>query len=236
MFLASANLISAFSRRHSGNMSLVYGDTADSLKNRKTFLSGLGIDYRELVCAKQVHAANTAYIRLIDKGRGALLYETSLDNTDAFITDKKNVPLAIFTADCLSVFLYDPKNNAIGLVHAGWRSSREEITFKAVQLMKEKFNTLPEDLRAGLGPCIRKCCYEVGEEFKKFFPGALIKKGERYFLDLIEINRKQLLISGAKDANIFDSRICTSCQNKNFFSYRKEAKACGRIMSVVMLK
>jgi len=231
------NLLCAFSTRILGNMSLSYGDTGNALENRKNFLVSLGIDYQNLVCTKQVHGSLTRYIREIDLGKGALFYDNAISDTDALITDKKNVPLSIFTADCLSVFLYAPKTPSIGLVHAGWRSSKENITAKTVQLMQEKFNAKVEDLYAGFGPAIRDCCFEVEGEFTDFFePEYLIKRDGRYYLDLAGINKKQLLAQGVKDKNIFDSKICTSCRNEEFFSYRKEGIGCGRMMSVIMLK
>lgn len=230
------DLLCTFSTRISGNMSLFYGDTSGALENRKNFLKGLGIDYRDLVCLKQVHGSMARYAREMDTGKGALSYDNAISDTDAIITDKKNVPLSIFTADCLSVFLYDPKTPSIGLVHAGWRSSKEAVTVKAVQLMQKEFNTKVEDLYAGFGPAIRDCCYEAGKGLTEYFSSEyLVKRDGRYYLDLSGINRKQLLAQGVKDKNIFDSKICTACRNEEFFSYRKEGISCGRMMSVMML-
>jgi YfiH family protein len=234
--LPDLNLICAFSLRTFGNMSLLYGDIKNALNNRNNFLGCLGIDYKDLVCARQVHGSFIKYVQETDRGKGALSYDTAVANTDAFITDQKNLPLAIFTADCLSIFLYDTQNNSIGLIHAGWRSSQEKIVAKTIQLMQGKFNTQTKDLYIGFGPAIRSCCYEVGEDFKQLFSGELIQRNGHYYLDLLTINKIQLLDLGVKETNIFDSKICTSCQNKTFFSYRKDGKSCGRMMSVVMLK
>jgi len=234
--LIEDKLICAFSSRPFRNMSLFYGDTKDSLNNRKYFLEDLGIDYRDLVCAKQIHSGNIRYVKEIDKGRGALSYEDSVPDTDAFITDRKFVPLAVFTADCLSIFLYDPRKPAIGLVHAGWRSTKEQIARRALALMQEEFSSRPLDMYAAFGPAIRSCCYEVGREFEDFFPGDVIKKENNYYLDLLSLNKKQLLDSGLSLDKIFDPQICTSCSNNGFFSFRREGKSCGRIMSVAMLK
>jgi YfiH family protein len=211
----NSGIVCTFSNRHHGNMSLFYGDTATSLDNRKKFLTGLGIDWLNLVCAKQVHGAHVDCIEEKDKGRGALKDTNSIPDTDAFITDKKNIPLAIFTADCLSVFLYEPQKEVAGLVHAGWRSTQEKILFETIKLMQEKFNIETKYLIAGFGPGIRECCYEV---------------------NLLNLNKEQLFSLGVSEANIFDSQICTACQNKEYFSYRKEGSSCGRMMSVIMLK
>jgi YfiH family protein len=217
-------------------MSFIYGDTKGSLKNRQDFLSALGIDYQDLVCAKQVHKSQIRYVKEDDKGKGALSYDTAFNDTDALITDKKRLPLAIFTADCLPISLYDPKTSAIGLIHAGWRSTQENIARHAVQLIQEKFNSRPEDLYVGFAPAIRQCCYEVKSELNNLFADELIEKDGSYYLDLVGLNKKQLLGSGIKEEHILDCQICTSCQNKNFFSYRREGKNCGRMMSVIMLK
>lgn len=232
---SNANLISAYSRRSFGNMSLFYGDTSKALGNREAFLSGLGIDYKALVCARQVHSDCVICITEKDKGRGALSYEDSIPDTDAFVTDKKNIPLAIFTADCLSIFLYDAARPAIGIVHAGWRSTKKGIAVRAVKLMQELFSTCPEKLSVGFGPAIRSCCYEVARDFNKEFSSGIIKKNKRYFLDLAMLNRDGLLGLGVKEENIFDSNICTFCRNDEFFSFREEGNSCARTMSVIML-
>jgi YfiH family protein len=171
-----------------------------------------------------------------DKGKGALLYEDAISGTDALITDRKNIPLTVFTADCLSIFLYDPLTPAIGLVHAGWRSTKEGIASKAVRLMKEKFNTDLSRLVAAFGPNIQNCCYGVGEEFKDYFGVYVREEGGKYYFDLSGFNRKQLWAAGVNEANIFDYGVCTCCNYNEFFSYRREKEYCGRMISVIMLK
>lgn len=230
------NLIIAFSTRRHGNMSLYHGDTSEALDNRRSFLSSLGIDYRDLVCARQIHGANIRYVTEKDKGSGANAYGGSLADVDGLITDKKNIPIAVFTADCLSVFIYDPKTPSIGMVHSGWRSSKENIVPKTIKLMQDKFNVDPKNLYAGFGSSIRGCCYEVSKEFKAYFPEDLIEKEGKFHLDLASVNKRQLINAGLKKENIFPPQVCTFCHNEEFFSYRKEGMACGRMMSVMMLK
>jgi len=234
--LFASEIVSGFSLRHSGNMSLYYADTKDSLENRRIFLENLGIDYQTLVCTQQQHGSRVKIVKKTDKGRGALSYATAISDTDGLVTEEKNLPLAIFTADCLSVFLYDSNNKSIGLVHAGWRSSKENIVVKTLKIMQEGFNTRSEDVYAAFGPAIRSCCYEVGQDFKDIFPSDLIEKDGRLYLDLVKINKKQLLDCGLKDTNIFDLNLCTFCRSADLFSYRKEGPSCGRMMSVMMLR
>lgn len=229
-------LLCAISGRKQKNMSLFYGNVEDSLEHRREFLAELGIDYRDLVCAQQVHGNNVAYIQEKDLGRGALTYASALENTDALITDKKNIPLAIFTADCLSVFIYDPIAPAVGLVHAGWRSTKLEIVKNTIMLMQKKFASQANQLYVMFGPAIRSCCYEVGKEFNDFFSFGLQHKHGRFYLDLASLNLKQAQDAGVLVQNIFDCGLCTCCRNEEFFSYRKESKDCGRLISVMMLK
>lgn len=205
-------------------------------KNRKEFLNKLGINYRNLVCVKQPHKSKIVVVGKNHKGKGALSRKNAIAGADGLITNKRKIPLAVFTADCLSVFLFCLKTKTIGLVHAGWRGSKEEIIKKAIFLMKKRFGSRARDIIAALGPAIRSCCYEVSEEFRKHFDKGLIKINNRLFLDLIGINKNQLMASGIKRRNIIDSKICTSCQNTKFFSYRKEKNKAGRMMSVAMIK
>lgn len=233
--ISDGKVAASFSSRHSNNMSLHHGDTSRALDSRRDFLGNLGIDYKELVCAKQCHASNIKYAVEEDRGKGAFEYEASIEATDAFITDKKNLPLAVFTADCLSVFLYDPITPAIGLVHAGWRSSKEKLAQKTIKQMQAKFNTKPSSLYVGFGPSIRNCCCEVAENFNDFFPQEVSLRQGRYYLDLAKVNKRQAQEAGVKETNIKDCRICTVCSNDDFFSFRREGERCGRMLSVIML-
>lgn len=233
--LSAGRISCGYSNRWFGNMSLCYGSTAGALDNRKGFLGGLGLDYRQLVCGQQVHASAVRYATEPDRGRGSLGYDSAFPGTDGFVTDKKDVPLAIFTADCLSVFLYDPNTPAVGLLHAGWRSTRDNICGEGIKKMQDLFGTDPKAVYAAFGPAIRDCCYEVSQEFGDYFPHAVFPRGRSLYLNLAFVNRSQLIASGVKDANIFDSGGCTYCGGDNFFSYRKEGASCGRMMSVIML-
>lgn len=217
-------------------MSLCYGDTKNSLKNRENFLSGLGINYRDLICAKQVHGKNVKYLTQANKGSGALDYDSSVMDTDGFITDKKGIPIAILTADCLSVFIYDPARPAVAILHAGWRSTEKNICAEGIRVMQDKFKSQAHRLLVGFGSSIRSCCFEVEDDFKSNFPFGLIQRGGRIFMDIALINQGQLINCGVQEKNIFDPKACTYCDNENYFSFRKEADKSGRMISVIMLR
>ena len=230
-----SGVISAFSRRQDGNMSLCFGDIADSLNNRKKFLLEAGIDYKKLICAKQMHGNNIQVVIQAHAGSGVAEYESSIADTDGFVTDQKNLAIAIFTADCLSIFIYDPKRPAIAVLHAGWRSTEKNIAQAGVNRMQRELGSQPEDLLVGFGPAIRACCFEVEKDFKSNFAFGLINRGGRVYMDIALINRRQLMDCGVQDKNIFDPALCTF-SDPDFFSFRKEAQLAGRMISVCMLK
>ena len=163
---------------------------------------------------------------------------------DAIITNEKNVPLLILTADCVPVVLVDKVNKAVGLVHAGWRGTYGKICSETLQSMKENYNTNPEDVVAIIGPSIGKCCYEVSydlvEKFSALLPNADEKiyeiRDEKYYLDLWEINTQILKEFGVLKSNIINMNICTSCNCNRFFSYRKHDKTTNRIGTFIEIK
>jgi len=88
---------------------------------------------------------------------------------DGLLTATPGLLLAIQTADCLPVILVDPKSRAVGVFHAGWRGTVKRIVEKGVGEMQRRFSCTPRDLKAAIGPGIRGCCYEVGEEVREKF-------------------------------------------------------------------
>ena len=224
--------LAAFSR---GRLNLSAQDNTGFKENRKLFLEKLNINFEHLVCLQQAHGNRVFVASLEDKGKGSFSYDSAIAGYDAIITREKGLPLAVLTADCLSVFLYDPISKAAGVVHAGWRGTKENIVLEAISAMRRVFSTLPQDLICALGPALRSCCYEVGKEFKDYLSQNVTDRKGKIFLDNIGANYKQLIKAGLLKENIVDSGICTSCENEDFFSYRKEGKGAGRLMSVVML-
>jgi polyphenol oxidase len=224
----------AFSRGADGNMSFTTGDTSQTAQNRERFLGGLAIDHRALVLPRQVHGVRIAVAGREHRGRGALSAETALDGTDALVTKECGLPLGVQTADCLPVFVFDPRTPSAGIVHAGWRGTRERIAAKTVELMAKEFGADPRHMRCVFGPAIRQCCYEVGEDLAGFFPRSVIRDARGLRFDLCKENRLQLTEAGIPAENISDCRVCTCC-NADLFSFRREGAACGRLLSVIML-
>ncbi|MGL5347322.1 MAG: peptidoglycan editing factor PgeF [Peptostreptococcaceae bacterium] len=163
---------------------------------------------------------------------------------DALITNVKNVPLLVFTADCVPIAIIDKKNKAIGVVHAGWRGTYDKIVQKTLEQMKIRYNTKASDVVCVIGPSIGPCCYEVSEELVEKFNTNLTNSGEKfyiikdnkYFLDLWKINEYLLKSSEICKENIINLNLCTSCKADEFHSYRKHKQTPKRIGMIVQIK
>jgi len=154
---------------------------------------------------------------------------------DAIVTNKKDVAIMIRTADCLPIFIFDPKLEVIGLVHAGWKGTKKKVVINALKYMQKRFKTHTKDLRVLIGPSIHVCCYEVSAKFSKDFPRDILKRKGRYYLDLNKANINQLVASGVQRRYIKDSKECTCC-NKNSYSYRRQGQKAGRMAAIMMIK
>jgi len=206
------------------------GDQSSLTEAQKEYLqNGFGNDVPEPMMIRQVHGD-----KVIVADEAWLAGRTDIEEADGIITNLLNVPLAVRTADCLPVFLCDPVRAVIGLVHAGWKGSRQKIVRRAVELMMERQGSEPGTLQAAFGPAIGPCCYEVGEEFKDSFPEAVPTRDGHCYLDLPQVNAAQLRAVGILEKNIHRSGICTCC-DQNYFSYRRDGKAAGRMISMMML-
>jgi len=137
-------------------------------RNREAFLRKVGGGTRSrkdvslwpIVTLRQIHSD---IIRHIESAPEEPL------TGDGMITRAPGLLLAIQTADCLPVIIVDPKSHAVGVFHAGWRGTLKRIVEKGVGEMIRCFGSRPRDLKAAIGPGIRNCCYEVGEEVRTKF-------------------------------------------------------------------
>ncbi len=153
---------------------------------------------------------------------------------DALLENTPGLLVAVKTADCIPLLLVDPVHRAVAAVHAGWRGTARNIGAHAVSAMAAAFGTQPGDLHAAVGPGIGKCCYQVGpdvaSEFSEYEEG-LCDSAQPVFLDLGQINRRQLAACGVGISRIYLSGLCTKC-NPDFHSFRRDKQDAGRMLSV----
>ncbi|MDS0524966.1 peptidoglycan editing factor PgeF [Clostridium sp. SHJSY1] len=160
---------------------------------------------------------------------------------DALITDVKNSIIGVFTADCVPVILVDEELGAVAAIHSGWKGTFNSITKNTIRKMEEEFGVIPKNIKAYIGPHIRKCCYEVSEELKeKFIREKNIKESILFDgrnLSLEECILKDLRECGVKEENINCLGLCTHCSKKfKLFSYRASNGDYGRLFSFVLIK
>lgn len=194
----------------------------------------LGFRLPGVLTVRQVHG-NKVIIAARTATRRPASLPAKLEDADGILTDRPGLAIAVRTADCLSVFLYDPLHEVIGLVHAGWRGTQQRIMTQAVALIRKQWGSNPKDLLVAFGPAIRSCCYQVGAPFLEHFPKETVKRKQGYFFDLPEANKNQLVGAGVGAANIMDCAVCTCC-DPTCFSYRRERESAGRMISIMMLK
>ena len=155
---------------------------------------------------------------------------------DALITNETDRSIGIRTADCVPILLLDSQIRAVGAVHAGWRGTAAGVVRRAIEKMAANFGSAPANIYAAIGPCIRDCCYEVGievaQQFVPHFPEWEQVRTSRT-VDLPEANRRQMEQAGLNRHQIFDCKLCTACQNQEFFSYRREPENSGRMMAAI---
>ncbi len=153
---------------------------------------------------------------------------------DAILTGRKGVLIGVQVADCVPVLLFDKEKSVIGAVHAGWRGTSAGILKKTINAMKESFGASAEDILVALGPSIRQCCYNVGDEVKDAVhmatgeDGYFFKRDEKYLIDLSNANRIQALSAGVLEKNIWQSEECTFCKPAKFHSFRYAKDRAGR--------
>lgn len=157
---------------------------------------------------------------------------------DALVTAETGVGLTLRTADCLPILaIARGSRMAVGAAHAGWRGTRQEIAHSWILSLCESARALPENVWVFLGPAIRPCCYEVGEEFGGYFDPAFLDRaanGKRR-LDLAAANRAGLERAGVPAHHIHDFGFCTHCADGRFHSYRKDRNEAGRNISWIYL-
>ena len=204
-------------------------------KNIEKVCKKIGCNKKNLILLDQVHSNIVHNVNRVTKKKL---------KGDSLITGKKGIALGILTADCAPVFIYDPINNLISALHAGWKGAFKQIISKTIKKFKIKGSNL-NDLIVVIGPCISKNNYEVKKDFLNKF---IVKeksnknffnyKNNKIFFSLNDFIKKSFLDLGIKNIEIIKKD--TYILSNNFFSARRSLKKklndYGRNISVIMIK
>lgn len=223
----STKVSELFSEPFHFNMSLSVGDDEKRVReNRKLFAQELNLKTEQIVYQKQIHSDIITYVE-----SGGTYGES-----DALITDKPNVGLAISSADCSAVFIYDSIKHVIAGIHSGWRGTQKQIVAKTMQYLRREFSCSPNNLFAYIAPAISQKNYEVGKEVAEQFDEKYLKvKGDKFLLDVTANNYDMLREYGIPETNIEKSDLCSFEDDKLLHSYRREGAKSGRALGIIAM-
>lgn len=225
------------------NLGFHRGDDDNAVKeNYHRLCEAIGVRAEDIVMSAQTHTTNIVNVTAADRGRG-ITRERGYTDVDGLITDEPNVVLCTHYADCVPLFFADPVRHVIATSHGGWRGTVGGMAQKTVQRMVSDYGCRAENILAGIGPSIGKCCFEVDapvyDEFAKlpFFDSVYFTAdgGGKYHIDLWEVNRRFLLDSGVKAKNITVTDLCTRCHPDVLWSHRYTGGQRGSLAALIAL-
>jgi polyphenol oxidase len=244
-FLGRYGLFCGFTSRNTGfsqspydSLNLAYhvGDDRETVgRNRRILLKKILNLEGCLYSARQVHGNSVIEVRENIKHLDGDIGQ----DADGLMTGCIDVPVMVMGADCMLMVFADIKKRAVCAVHAGWKGTQEGMAARALETFSTRFGSGRDSIMVFIGPGIRQCCYEVGDDLvlgfagKKGAGGSITCRSGRRFLDLAGLNRRQAQDFGILPENIFDTGICTCCSSQ-YFSYRRE-KVTGRQAAVAMV-
>ncbi len=192
---------------------------------------------KEIFLVKQNHSNKFIFI-----GKNSKMKNRSI-NADAIITEKKNFPIAVLTADCAPILIFDKKKKIVAAIHAGWKGAYKGIIQKVVKFMFNK-GCKKKDIITAIGPCIKVENYEVQNKFKNMFIKKdkknitfFKKKRKRTYFNLSNYIKRQFKLYQIKNIDILN--IDTFNTKNNFFSARRSLKQnhsdYGRNISIIVI-
>jgi YfiH family protein len=218
------------------NVGGTVGDDSKRVRaNRNLSLQALGCDPSTVFDVWQVHGADVAYAAAPRPD------SESVRQADIILTDKPNVTLYMRFADCVPIMVHDPRRGVVGVAHAGWKGTVQDVAASMVNAMREQYGSNPSDLVAGIGPSIGPDHYEIGpdviaqvrQKFGEEAQQVLPSYDGKIHFDLWKTNK--LLLERAGIGIIEVAGICTACNMQDWFSHRAEKGRTGRFGALITL-
>lgn len=251
-FIQTGGVAHGFSTRLGGvslppweslNLGRSRGDNPEFVKeNHLRFSRAIGSDVDGVILCQQVHSD---VVRVVtEEDRLSHLYDLNNFEADAMVTNCPGLVLTVFYADCIPVLLYDPRKQAIGAVHSGWRGTALGIVRRAVETMAAQYDSAPEDILAAIGPGICPRCFETHVDVPEAMNEALGMDAwpfiyplseEKYGIDLKGLIALQLEKAGLNPAHIDCSDLCTACHPEEFWSHRRLGEDRGNQAAMIQL-
>ena len=224
------------------NLGMNRGDDPEKVtENWRLFLTACDIHQNDFVCGAQVHGTNV-HVATRENLRPAF-GPGKLIEADGYVTKEPDVPIAIFTADCVPILLEDAKNNVIGAVHAGWRGAVSDIEKSAIDKMLD-LGADVQNIHIAIGPAIDSCCFEVGPEVAEGIESLLKEDAKafitekpdgKYMVNLRGAVKKRFIQLDVGSENIELVGECTMCHPEKYWSHRYTKGIRGSQASVISL-
>lgn len=227
----SSNLI--FRR---GSILAYFGDKGndyESIRVRKGFyIENTRIPFVNMIFPEQIHSSRVVLADPIIAYCRDMSSPLYLPECDAVISSKRGFYLAVLTADCVPVLLYDGKKRVIAAVHSGREGTKGNIVGEAIEMMVEHYDSDSNDISMLIGPGISARNYEVSPEIFSEFTAETKVEQEQPYIDLKKVVKHQASSRGVKQ--IEDVSICTY-DNPLYHSYRRD-KTKQRQVSLIGLR
>ena len=228
------------------NLAFGRGDDEKTVfENLSVFANAVGFDAKRIISVPQIHSNIVKCVTDDHAGNG--YYKPHGFSCDGYVTTEKHLPIGVKTADCVPILLEARNDNddviAISAVHAGWRGTADKIVQNAVEKLCS-LGAKSENIYVAIGPCIDKCCYEVGNDFaeqiqRKLGEGyknkyVLIKESGSLWANLKGMNVSILTSIGVPLQNIDVCSYCTCCNEELFYSHRRQKGMRGAHLNVIV--
>jgi YfiH family protein len=213
------------------------GDSRENVvENRKKIFECIERPVSSIFDVWQVHGTNIVCAELPRRA------DEPHQKADAIFTNNPDISLFMRFADCVPILIYDPVKHVIGIIHAGWKGTVNNIIKKAVQTIQDKYSSNPNNIFAGIGPSIGPDHYEIGPEvgkkvketFCRNSDEVLLKINGSYHFDLWKAIEYQLHEQGIN--RIESANMCTACNIAEWYSHRAEHGNTGRFGVIITLK
>lgn len=222
---------------HTASLNLGFGrgDSDGTVReNLRRFVSAAAGDGMQYVTMSQLHSTTVKYVVAGESGI----------ECDGVVTDAPSLALIARSADCVPVLLeYRADDRAIvAAVHSGWRGTAADMMAAAVLAMV-KLGARPDKISAAIGPCIHRCCFEVGRDVKAAFEAAGMGdfiepsrgSADKFYADLPGACRFSLMRAGVLPGRVDTLDKCTMCEPDAFYSHRATGGKRGTLGAVIAI-
>jgi YfiH family protein len=203
---------------------------------------------RILAISKMIHFDDLAMLKQIHSAVGIAVSDETLPiimqskpEGDFLVTDRLATGIAVYTADCLPIIAYDRVHHVLGICHAGWMGTVNNVVIVMLRRMQEEYGTDLSQLQIFLGPSAKSCCYEVTQEFTShlenysFKDQVLTERAGKLYFDIPLCNKMQLIEHGIKpEQSDLSYNTCTMCEG-SYCSNRRQQDSKDRQLTIAVL-